>query len=58
MMIFIIIATSHHWTVREFMPDMLKRNSGHIVTIASISGTILILLYLEYIIMDILITTN
>jgi len=32
---------SHHWTVRAFLPTMLKNNSGHIVTIASISGLFL-----------------
>ena len=29
---------SHGITVREFLPDMLKLNRGHIVTIASMSG--------------------
>ncbi|EAR84681.1 oxidoreductase (short-chain dehydrogenase family) (macronuclear) [Tetrahymena thermophila SB210] len=32
--------TSHHYTVREVLPDMLQRNKGHIVTIASIAGQI------------------
>ncbi|KAJ0417625.1 hypothetical protein BJY00DRAFT_303341 [Aspergillus carlsbadensis] len=26
---------SHYWTVKEFLPDMLRRDHGHIVTIAS-----------------------
>jgi len=30
--------TSHHYTVRQFLPDMLKQNKGHIVTIASVAG--------------------
>lgn len=30
--------TSHHYTVREFLPDMLHKNKGHIVTIASAAG--------------------
>jgi len=30
--------TSHHYTVREFLPHMLKQNKGHIVTIASMAG--------------------
>lgn len=30
--------TSHHYTVRAALPDMLANNSGHIVTIASIAG--------------------
>jgi len=29
---------SHFWTVQAFMPPMLKKNSGHIVTIASAAG--------------------
>ena len=26
---------AHFWTLRAFLPDMLRRNSGHVVTIAS-----------------------
>ena len=29
---------SHHYTVREFLPAMLQKNKGHIVTIASVAG--------------------
>jgi len=32
--------TSHAYTVREFLPDMLKLNRGHVVTIASMAGTL------------------
>lgn len=31
---------SHFWTARAFLPDMLKRNRGHIVTIASAGGLV------------------
>lgn len=31
---------SHLYTIREFMPDMIKNNRGHIVSIASVAGTI------------------
>jgi len=29
---------SHFWTIRQFLPTMLKRNKGHIVAIASASS--------------------
>ncbi|GMR46556.1 hypothetical protein PMAYCL1PPCAC_16751, partial [Pristionchus mayeri] len=29
---------AHFWTAREFLPDMLAKDSGHIVTIASLGG--------------------
>jgi all-trans-retinol dehydrogenase (NAD+) len=31
---------SHFWTVRSFLPDMIKSDSGHIVTISSAAGLI------------------
>lgn len=33
-----INTTAHHWTVRATLPDMIRKNDGHIVTIASIAG--------------------
>lgn len=33
-----INTTSHSYTVREFLPSMLRNNKGHIVTIASVAG--------------------
>lgn len=32
--------TSHAYTVREFLPSMLKKNHGHIVTVASVAGLV------------------
>jgi len=29
---------SHFWTIKAFLPEMIKSNSGHIVTIASAAG--------------------
>ena len=31
---------SHSWTVKAFLPSMLKRNFGHIVTLASAAGLV------------------
>jgi all-trans-retinol dehydrogenase (NAD+) len=36
---FKVNAISHFYTIKEFLPDMLKANKGHIVTIASAAGT-------------------
>lgn len=35
-----INTTSHFYTVREFVPNMIKENKGHIVTIASAAGIV------------------
>ncbi|KXN92300.1 Short-chain dehydrogenase/reductase family 16C member 6 [Leucoagaricus sp. SymC.cos] len=31
---------AHWWTIKAFLPDMLKRKSGHIVTLASVMGIV------------------
>jgi all-trans-retinol dehydrogenase (NAD+) len=31
-------ALSHFWTVRAFLPSMLQKNHGHIVTVSSAGG--------------------
>jgi len=35
---FNVNTVSHFWTLKEFLPDMLKTNKGHIVTISSAAG--------------------
>ena len=37
---FDINTLAHFWTAKAFLPDMIKRNSGHIVTIASAGGLV------------------
>jgi all-trans-retinol dehydrogenase (NAD+) len=31
---------SHFWLIKAFLPDMIERNSGHLVSIASIAGVV------------------
>ncbi len=31
---------AHFWTVKAFLPDMIRSNSGHIVTVASAGGIV------------------
>lgn len=35
---FRVNALAHYWTTRAFLPGMVERDSGHIVTIASVAG--------------------
>ena len=35
----VVNGESHFWIIREFLDSMRKRNSGHIVCIASLAGT-------------------
>ncbi|KAK0568958.1 hypothetical protein OC861_001395 [Tilletia horrida] len=32
--------TSHFWTMKAFLPDMIKKHKGHIVTVSSVMGHI------------------
>jgi all-trans-retinol dehydrogenase (NAD+) len=31
-------AISHFWTMQAFLPEMIRNNSGHVVTIASVAA--------------------
>jgi len=35
---FEVNTVSHFMTVREFLPDMIKKNHGHVITIASMAS--------------------
>jgi len=37
--VFEVNAIAHFWTLKAFLPGMMDRNHGHIVTIASAAGT-------------------
>jgi short-subunit dehydrogenase len=37
---FEVNTVSHFWLVREFLPAMIKKDHGHVVTIASLAGYI------------------
>jgi len=38
--VFAVNAISHIYTVKEFLPNMIKNKNGHIVTISSAGGTV------------------
>ena len=39
-MTFDVNTLAHFYTVKAFLPDMVKRNKGHIVTVASVAGNL------------------
>lgn len=36
--VMIVNVESHFWLIREFLPAMIKKDEGHVVSIASIAG--------------------
>lgn len=41
-------ATAHFWTIKSFLPKMLEKNHGHIVTVASSAGHVGVAGLLDY----------
>ncbi|XP_015268606.1 PREDICTED: 17-beta-hydroxysteroid dehydrogenase 13-like isoform X2 [Gekko japonicus] len=39
---------AHHWTTKAFLPAMIKKDSGHIVTVASAGGHIVVPFLVSY----------
>lgn len=37
---FMVNAISHFWITKAFLPDMIKKNKGHLVSIASVAGQV------------------
>lgn len=37
---FAVNNVAHYWTVKEFLPDMIIKNHGHIVSVSSLAGFI------------------
>ncbi|XP_040273895.1 17-beta-hydroxysteroid dehydrogenase 13-like [Bufo bufo] len=46
--IFEVNVLAHFWTTREFLPSMMRKNHGHIVTIASSAGLIGVAFLVDY----------
>ncbi|KFM62987.1 Short-chain dehydrogenase/reductase family 16C member 6, partial [Stegodyphus mimosarum] len=36
--VFSVNALSHFWITKAFLPDMIKKDHGHLVSIASLAG--------------------
>eukprot|EP01137_Pigoraptor_chileana_P010434 Opistho-2@60068 len=45
---FQVNTVSHFWTVKAFLPAMLARNRGHVVTVASSAGTVGVARLIDY----------
>ncbi|XP_054845727.1 17-beta-hydroxysteroid dehydrogenase 13-like [Eublepharis macularius] len=39
---------AHHWTTKAFLPEMMKNNHGHIVTVASAGGHVAVPFLVSY----------
>nr|XP_056711784.1 estradiol 17-beta-dehydrogenase 11-like [Euleptes europaea] len=39
---------AHHWTTKAFLPAMMKKNHGHIVTVASAGGHVVVPFLVSY----------
>lgn len=37
---FAVNILAHYWTIKAFLPDMIRQKRGHIVTIASVTGMV------------------
>ncbi|XP_044133499.1 17-beta-hydroxysteroid dehydrogenase 13-like [Bufo gargarizans] len=46
--IFEVNVLAHFWTTREFLPSMMRKNHGHIVTIASSAGLFGVAFLVDY----------
>ncbi|MEE6460107.1 hypothetical protein FKM82_000861 [Ascaphus truei] len=46
--IFDVNILAHFWTTKSFLPAMVKKNQGHIVTVASIAGHVGIFYLVDY----------